>query len=291
MAKRGKCWLCGRERQKLTDDHGPPQCAFNEKGRRHVRLRSPVDLKKVSEMRIRPNALLRGPKFRNIYEEIQPDSPIAGGIYRRRQCEECNGRLGRLYDNRFGQWCRDPLANLKAGAVVVAQLEYAQRCRYPLSILKRVVAMFFSINGAEFVTHQPELSRFARFPESHELPDNVGVYSAYNVNGLVSHIPFQVRRNVKTGLQVLMSQIAHPPFVYVMTLGSPCPDPRLTNLRRLADYEYDDEGDIELVFRVLPTNSCFAGDFRPSGKLLPSDILVMTPQLEPSFYRLVDVVV
>ena len=68
-------------------------------------------------------------------------------------------------------------------------------------------------------------------------------------------------------------------------------DGKNKNDRNNYSNEYDDEGDVDLVFRILPTNSCFAGDFRPSGKLLPSDILVMTPQLEPSFYRLVDVVV
>jgi hypothetical protein len=204
---------------------------------------------------------------------------------------DCNQQLGRLYDARFGQWCRDALSNLKIGELIVVRQEYTQRCRYPLSILKRLVAMFFSINGEEFVTRQDALSRFARFPDSRELPENVGVYAAYNVNDLVSHIPFQVRRDVCTGSQVMLSQIAHPPFVYVMTLGSPCPDRRLTDLRRFADHGYADEGEVEMTFRTLSTNSCFAGDFRASGRLIPDDVLVLTPRLEPSFYRLVDVVV
>jgi hypothetical protein len=137
--------------------------------------------------------------------------------------------------------------------------------------------MFFAINGEEFASHQPMLSRFARFRDAQELPQNVGLYAAYNINDLVSHIPFQVRRNVRTGFQTMLSQIAHPPCVYVMTLGGTCPDPQLTNLRRFAEYNYGDEVDVEVTFRILPTNSCFAGDYRPAGRLVPDDVLVITP--------------
>ena len=63
-----------------------------------------------------------------------------------------------------------------------------------------------------------------------------------------------------------------------MTLDGPCPDPRLTNLRRFAHHGYDDEADVEMTFRTLPTNSCSAGDYRPSGKLLPDNTLVLTPR-------------
>jgi hypothetical protein len=289
--KRGKCWLCGGEKEALTDDHIQPQCAFNEKRRKHIRLHSPTSLSKLSDKKIRPNAPLNAKTLRNIYEAINPDRPIAGGIFYKRQCKECNGLLGRLYDERFGQWCRDALSTLKRGELVVAQREYTLRCRYPLSILKRIVAMFFSINGEQFAQHRSELSRFARFPLCHELPEKIGIYAAYNVNDLVSHIPVQARRNVVNGEQWLLSQIAHPPFVYVMTLSGTCPDPRLTDLRRFAEQDYNDEGNVEMTFQILPTNSCFAGDFRASGKLLPDDVLVMTPQLEPSFYHLLDAIV
>jgi hypothetical protein len=290
MPKRGICWLCGQAGD-LTDDHTQPQCAYNEKKRKHVRLKSPVDKERIARGQIAPSVTAPASLLRNIYEEIRPDRPIGGGIYVRRQCTECNFHLGRLYDGHFGHWCRDAVSNMKSGDLMVIQRQYTQRCRYPLSILKRICAMFFAINGDRFASHQPELSRFARFPDCHELPDNIGVYAAYNVNDLVSHIPFQVRKNVVNGFEVHLSQIAHPPFVYVMTLRGSCPDPRLTDLRRFALYDYGDEADVDATFRILHTNSCFAGDFRASGKLMPPDCVVFTPDLAPSFFRLVDRVV
>lgn len=285
MAKRGICWLCGQETDRLTKDHIQPQCAFNEKNRHHVRLSSMVN------QAIRRNAALTSPTVRNIYAEIQPDRPIAGGIYKFRQCEDCNGALGRLHDARFGQWCHDALANLKPGEIVVVQREYAQLCRYPLSILKRIVAMFFSINGERFAACHQALSQFARDQHATTLPARYDVFAGYNVNDLVSHIPLQVRLDARTGARSWISQIAHPPFVYALTIDSPSPDPRLTNLRAFSGCDYDDEANVELTFRVLATNSCFAGDYRPSGKLLSDDAVVLTTEVEPSFFRLVDVVV
>src|SRR5262245_54878843 len=112
MSKLGKCWLCGQVGE-LTDDHTQPQCAFNEKNRKHIRMKSPVDQKNLSKAHIQPNGPLSASLLRHIYEEIRPDRPIAGGIYVKRQCKECNDRLGRSYDAHFGQWCRGALSNVK----------------------------------------------------------------------------------------------------------------------------------------------------------------------------------
>jgi hypothetical protein len=283
--KRGTCLLCGKEAAFLSEDRIQPQCAFNEKHRRHVRLES------VQSMAIKKNAALTGPKFRNIYQEIQPDRPIAGGIYRYTQCENCNGFLGRMYDAHFGEWCHDALEILRPGQIIVAQASYSQRCRYPLSVLKRIVAMFFSINGDRFAACHPELARFVMDPVAQTLPERYGVYAAYNVNDIVSHVPLQARANVRLGTTTWVSQIAHPPFVYVLTIDSDCPDARLTDLRSFAGFGYGQETDAQVVLHLLPTNSCFAGDFRAAGKLLPDDIMVCSTALAPSYFRLVDAVI
>ena len=219
-------------------------------------------------MAIRKNEAVAGPTVRNIYYEIQPDRPIAGGIYRFTQCEDCNGLLGKLYDARFGQWCHDAVDQIKPSEIILAQREYMQRCRYPLSVLKRIVAMFFSINGDRFAGCHPELSAFVREPDRRELPDHYRLLAAYNVNDLVSHIPLQFRADVVACSESWLSQIAHPPFVYVMAVKSPAPDARLTDITGFSRFGYNEEANLELHLRVPPTNSCFAGDFRASGKLL-----------------------
>ena len=283
--KSGTCHLCGKQTDRLSRDHIQPQCAFNEKHRTYVRMES------IQSMAIRKNEAVTGPTVRNIYIEIQPDRPIAGGIYRYTQCTDCNGLLGSLYDQRFGVWSHDALGLLKPGEVIVVQREYFQKCQYPLSILKRIVAMFFSINGERFASCQPELSAFVRDSQSQQLPLQFSFFAAYNVNDLVSHIPLQTRTDVRVGKNWLISQIAHPPFVYAMTINSACPDPRLTDITGFAKYGYDEEGSLELVLRVVPTNSCLAGDYRAAGKLLEDDMLVLISEVMPSYFRIVDAVI
>jgi hypothetical protein len=285
MAKRGVCWLCGRWSDRLTADHAQPQCAFNEKNRHYVRLKT------IFDEEIRQNQAFTGPATRNIYFEIQPNRPIGGGIYRFRQCDDCNGRLGRLYDARFGEWCHCAVEELKPGEIIVVQREYVQRCRYPLSILKRVVAMFFSINGDKFAGLHRELSTFVRDPSCSDLPERYRFFAAYNVNDLVSHIPLQFRADTRACKEYWVSQIAHPPFVYVMAINSASPDARLTDISGFSSFAYEDEANVDVRLRVLSTNSCFAGDFRASGKLVADNMVIGMPALEPSFYRLVDAVI
>ncbi len=173
--KRGICRLCGQETEELTKDHVQPQCGFNEKDRLYVRLESILP-----GGSIRRNQPAIGPLVRNIYREIQPDRPIGGGIYRYTQCQTCNGDLSRHYDSRFGEWCHTALATLKPGEIILAQREYTQRCRCPLSVLKRIVAMFFSINGDHLARLNPDLSRFVREPQSNDLPNRYRFFAAYN---------------------------------------------------------------------------------------------------------------
>lgn len=283
--KRGTCRLCGNTNVKLTADHIQPQCAFNEKNRKHVRLET------IQTRAIQKNVPLTSRRSSSIYFDIQPDRPIAGGIYGNTQCASCNGLLGSKYDSRFGQCSHGAVSALKLGEIVVVQQEYRQLCRYPLSFLKRIVAMFFSINGEKFTALHGELAEFVLDVDSNRLPDRYGFYVGYNINDVVSHIPLQVRSNVLTCDTCVVSQISHPPFVYVMTIDSRCPDVRLTNLSPFANFRYDDEANSETVFRLLPTNSCFAGDYRESGKLVQDGVMVFVSEIQPSYFRLIDAII
>jgi len=268
----------------LSQDHIQPQCAFNEKHRRYIRMEN------VQTTKFRQNQILQRPKLRNIYDEIQPDRPISGGIYRYTQCTFRNGYLGEFYDARFGRWCHMAVSSMKAGQILIAKREYIQKCQFPLSILKRIVAMFFSINGDEFAKSNPELSAFVRNSNSTKLPKNFRFFAAYNMNDIVSHIPTQSRLNIKTSYCCTLSQIAHPPFVYVMTLDSESPDTRLTEISNFAGYAYEDQADLDVALRVVSTNNCFAGDFRSGGKVIEDDIAVLVSDVKPSYFRIIDVV-
>src|SRR5438128_2480656 len=129
MSKIGTCTLCGRDGVKLTEDHIQPQCAGNEKSRPYKLLKSVV-----SRSTTRKHPPL-GKRHNQLYHELSPGREIFGGIYRHTQCEDCNGRLGDLYDARFGQWWDEALRLIRPGFVIKVERKYKQRCRYPLSIV------------------------------------------------------------------------------------------------------------------------------------------------------------
>ena len=79
------------------------------------------------------------------------------------------------------------------------QDQYTLRCRYPLSILKRLIAMFFSINGDHFAQKQPALSSFVRNRTATGQLDHFRFFVAYNTNDIIAHIPLQWQWNMAKG--------------------------------------------------------------------------------------------
>lgn len=61
---------------------------------------------------------------------------------------------------------------------------------------------------------------------------------------------------------IVMSEIAFPPFVYVMTIDSPPPDDRLTDISWFSRYDYNEFDIVYPKFNVLPINYYLPGDYR-----------------------------
>lgn len=281
--KTGTCRLCRKRQVKLTDDHTPPQCAFNEKSRGHYR-RANQYTHNLGLTNSNGTTLVGGSGH-----DIAPDRrPIFGGIHERTQCEACNNLLSRNYDAPFGLWCSSAKATLKPGRVLIARERYSQVCGNPLAVLKRVIAMFFSINGDFFAENNQNLADFVLVPESQQLPEPFGIFAAYSLSDLVSYIPIQCRLNVTTGYELWISQISYPPFTFALTLDGTSPDSRLCALRSFAQHPIGQTVSTEAVLKVVPTNPVFAGDYRGSGLLVPDNTVVLTTGLPPRYYRLVD---
>ncbi len=279
--KLGTCRLCGKRSVKLTDDHTQPQYAFNEKSRGHYRRGN------LYTQNVNPTIFIRSnPAGASGYDI--PSQPIFGGIRVPTQCMECNGLLGLHYDVPFGQWCHGAKATLKPGRVLIVHERYTQICENPLAVLKRVIAMFFSINGDFFSERNQELARFVREPECQHLPEPFGIFAAYSVSDLVSYIPLQCRLNVANGYGLWITQISYPPYTFALTLDGTSPDPRFCALRSFAQHPIGPGASTEVVLSLVPTNPVFAGDYRGSGRLVPDNTVVLTTELPPRYYRLVD---
>ena len=66
----------------------------------------------------------------------------------------------------------------------------------------------------------------------------------------------------------VISEIAFPPFGYLMAFGSTPPDERLVDISFMAKYRYNDWKDIALPLPVLPVYTMYPGDYRNRDTVL-----------------------
>ena len=69
------------------------------------------------------------------------------------------------------------------------------------------------------------------------------------------------------------------------------PDSRLTEITHFAEFGYDDAADLDVAIHNLPAISRVAGDYRTSGQVIPDGISINHADIQPYYYRLVDLIV
>ena len=259
----GTCCLCGAENCKLSFEHVPPEKAYNDFPQLGVSQRDAIELGPDE----RPSRVI---KFRK-------------GIGANTLCASCNNSTGGWYGAHFVRWCyRGKL--LLERSDNKPTLYYPYRI-FPLSVIKQIATMFMSVNGPSFSEKHDTLVRFILNPEAHYLPPAYRFFVYYNITGLRRRANVTGTLNVDkytlaAGKPVILSEITHPPFGYVLTLDSAPPDDRLREITYFARYFYNEISDIQLRLSVLPTYLGFPGDYRTkeeiyeqananSGSLLP----------------------
>jgi hypothetical protein len=238
----GDCHICGLF-GKLSFEHVPPQKAFNDR---------PVVKMEIEK-----------------YLEVGPLGPVRGRTEQRGMgdytlCERCNNRTGHWYGAHFVDWCYQGMYFLSrtGGRPSLVYLHYM----FPLSILKQIVVMFFSVNSTRFRLANPELEWFVMNPERRYLNPKYRFFAYYNLSrGLRST---GISGVLMEGRVSTMSEIAFPPFGYAMTINSPPPDPRLFDITHFARYRYKEHAVVYLKLPVLPTVTPFPGDYRTEEEVV-----------------------
>ena len=242
----GICHLCGANGA-LSFEHVPPAKAYNNYPQLGVSAEEAIELglgELPTETRKR--------KFPR-------------GLGSHTLCECCNNVTGARYGAHFVDWCHRGMLLLEKSEGKPT-LYYPYQI-YPLSVIKQIAAMFFSVNGAEFRENNAELEVFVQNREAHYLSSKYRFFAYYNIEGMrrrwnVAGILNVENATLATGEPVILSEITHPPFGYVMTLDSPSPDRRLYEISYFARYFYNEIADIQLRLTTLPTHLAFPGDYR-----------------------------
>jgi hypothetical protein len=240
----GHCCICGRH-DELSFEHVPPRAAFNDQ-RIFVK---------------RGRALFeRGLIGRHDADKGEPQQRGAGEYTLCNPCNSATGRYGRAY----AEWALEA-ARLLMAAPGKLQLAYPYHL-FPLRVMKQVVCMFMSASGPELRSRIPYLEKFVMDKRQVGLPPDVRIHAGLThgnfsrtagVSGLLAH-----------GTPHVFAEIAFRPFVFIMTLASRCPEPRMVDVSVFAQYHIDQPGVLYLPLPVLDVRSQYPSDYRSEQEIV-----------------------
>ena len=239
----GRCHLCG-ETGELSFEHVPPRAAFNNK-----------------RIEIAGGEEILSEEQRSGYRLDK----LRGKIHQRGMgaftlCPDCNNRTGSWYGPAYIDWAvQGAMLLAKAGAEPTLAYPYWV---FPLRVFKQILCMFFSCNGPDFRDAHPDLARFVLDRDRVYIDTSIRVFAYLHPTGTVRKTGIASMLNLARHEVRVLSDLAFPPFGYLMTVDSEPTDDRLVDLSFFARFRPDDFKDLFLRLPVLPVSTYFPGDYR-----------------------------
>lgn len=237
----GFCHLCGRFGP-LSYEHVPPRSAFND--------RSVIESPWLDDLQRE-----RGKRPKNSRVNQR-------GVGAYTLCRECNSLTGKWYGPHFARWVRHGADLLETSRcdISLTYLHYL----LPLSVLKQIITMNFSINHHKWREEYPELEHFVRNRNRTYLDPKHRFFLYFNYDGGLRRIGGdETSRVFARNSQILkVSEISHPPFGYVHTTDGSHPDRRLFEITHFKNYRYDEFSILPLRLQCLPTHLGITLDYR-----------------------------
>ena len=251
--KIGTCHLCGYYGE-LSFEHTPNRKAFNDKRVVTLSLKEAISLG--------PNAIPKG--------RVQQKGSGAYVL-----CERCNHLTGHWYGSQFVRWCYDAMSVL-INADRKPTLYYPFLL-YPLPVIKQIITMFFSANGDRLGACNPELKKFVLHKNEKYLPPKYRFFISYNVSRKAGLFPLSAKVNIVKHKHQLFTEIAYPPFIYIMTVDSDSIDQRLEEITYFTRFNYNELAIVNLRIPILPVENWIPGDFRTKDEMQqPEDWILLT---------------
>lgn len=247
---RGICRLCGEETD-LSFEHVPPRTTFNK----NTRYTS-IDFEEYI-------------KIKNPLKETPKGKKKQGGIGYNSFCKSCNSFLGSNYVPAYKRWVQGGFEILKnaefySHKYVIKEIE-------PLKILKHIISMFLAINGEWYLESYPELADFVSKPESKSLPDNYKIFSYITRAEKLRYMGHVMHGNLALGTSINCSEIAFPPYGYVLTIDFGDKIQYLNDITKFKEFDLTQKTDLKINMFQLPTYIPFPLDYR-TQKQVEKDI-------------------
>jgi hypothetical protein len=242
----GVCHIC-RSDGELSFEHVPPRSAFNDK---------PVILR-IGRDAIEPNLDNLTPARGRISRKGAGDYTL---------CPRCNNVTGGWYGSAYAEWAYQGM-RLIEHAEKAPSLYHIFRL-FPLRVIKQIFCMFFSRNSPNFSEAHEDLVRFV-LNKDHKYADrSLRVFVYFNAALLLRHSGITAQINSASGGPNIFSEVAFPPFGYILTVDGKALDDRLAEISFFSRYSYNQWTDVALRLPVFHPCTAFPGDFRSRDEVL-----------------------
>ncbi|HLG55258.1 MAG TPA: hypothetical protein VI485_07995 [Vicinamibacterales bacterium] len=257
MAKnKGICAICGKG-TKLTFEHVPPKAAGNEED---------VIVYGIEEWLSRD---LESGEMPGGY--VQPQGTGTISI-----CKSCNEYSGKWYVPEFGKFVHTGVGLFRQ--LTTARIEKADaslewkavdfkvKGMRALPVVKQIVASLLALNAPEFGQKNPDLVKFVLDHKIQGLPEKYRLYMCLFAGPIARFAGLAVELNVVTQQTVYMTELAHPPFAYLLTIDSE-PSQPTGEITVWTTRDFDEARDERLVLTLGFGNTAFPGDYRSKAKV------------------------
>ena len=251
------CRICGKV-TKLSYEHVPPKAVGNDG--------------KVEMLGMDAWLAREGPEADKLRGTI---SQRGSGAYS--LCRECNSRAGELYVPEFLQWHNvgADVINQQDLTALDSQMENIavdleiEKVR-PGRFMKQVVTMLLAIAPGGFAKANPELAEYALKPEKLGLPPRYKIYLALYAGPLARFDGGAVRVSAGpegVGSNVLILEIAYPPFAYVLAIDETEPSVETCDVTNLTEPGIDVETEVRMTLQIGFGHTMYPTDFRTRARL------------------------
>lgn len=247
----GTCRLC-QKTKKLTFEHVPPKCAFNDDKVKMVNLKTMLEngtYSSVSDLDKQYGKILQQGR---------------GGYF---LCADCNSKTGQWYASEYNQFIKGVayvLSEIKDSPVECVHINFKKT--NPLALFKEALTMFCDIN--EGLSADDNIKKYLLDKESTEF--NTEKYRIY----IHIHRGKMFRQNgfsimVRTdGTVINLSEITA--FPIGLTLYKELPvgyKPKGVDITGFVKCDYNKEYDLNIDIPILESNSIFSGDYRTEEEI------------------------
>jgi len=253
---KGICAICGKG-TKLTFEHVPPRAAGNVED---------AVVYGIEEWLSRDLATGEMPGG-----YIQPDGTGAISI-----CKTCNEYAGRWYVPEFSKFVHAGIGifhQLKEVTVAEADastdwkaVEFSIAGMRGLPVAKQIITSLLAINAPEFSEKNPALREFVLDREMRGLPERYRLYMCLYAGPLARFAGLAVEVNTLTEQAVYMTELAHPPFAYLLTIDSE-PSQPTGEITVWTTRDFEEKRDERLALMLGFGHTALPGDYRSKAKV------------------------